>query len=77
MELKQLDEMGDLRSLQKPEFLLESLVSHDLSSQDVILTLNDIYQFLQYENEFEVTCSFLIVFRIHKILRFQSQNMID
>ena len=34
------------------------MVQYDLSSQDLILTLNDIYQFLQYENDFEVSFVF-------------------
>lgn len=53
IELKQLDEMGDLSSIQKPAFLLNNLSASDLTSEDTILTLNDIYQFLQFGNDFE------------------------
>ena len=53
VELKELDQMGDLNSLEKPTFLLNNLTSYDLANDEASFILEDIYQFLQFQNEYE------------------------
>ena len=45
--------MGDLNSLEKPTFLLNNLTSYDLANDEASFILEDIYQFLQFQNEYE------------------------
>ena len=45
--------MGDLNSIQKPSFLLNNLNSYNLSSDETGFILNDIYQFLLFQNDVE------------------------
>ena len=53
IELKQLEEMGDLNSIQKPAFLVNNLTSYDLSNDEVGFLLTDVEQFLLFEGEFQ------------------------
>ena len=50
-ELRKLDEMGSLNEHKKPKFLSKDESMDDLTSEEVIFTLNDLYQFLKFEGE--------------------------
>lgn len=49
--MKELDNMGSLHDMKKPDFLSEDNTIFDLTNDEIQFTLNDLYQFLLFDGE--------------------------